>query len=324
MKTIKNHQNSNKSKSVQAHPTALIASSAIGVGTRVWAFTNILEGAVIGIECNICDHVFIENQVVVGDRVTVKCGVQLWDGITLEDDVFVGPNVTFTNDKLPRSGQHLESSLRTVVKKGASLGANSTILPGLTIGSNAMVGAGAVVTRHVPPNAVVIGNPARISGYTSSKSIQNKFSVPSGGTQTPSRTEMGVGNALLIKLPEVLDLRGALSFGEVGGVLPFAPKRYFLVYNVPTEEVRGEHAHKELHQFLICVAGQCSLVVDDGRRRAEATLNHPTRGAYIPPMVWSAQFRYSKDAVLMVLASDTYKEGDYIRNYDEYLELTAR
>ena len=141
------------------HPDSLVETTRIGKGTRIWAFAHILPGAEIGGDCNICDGVFIENDVVVGNRVTVKCGVQLWDGVRLEDDVFVGPNATFTNDLFPRSKRHPVSFPKTVVRRGASIGGNATILPGLTIGMNAMVGAGAVVTRDVPPNAIVVGNP---------------------------------------------------------------------------------------------------------------------------------------------------------------------
>ena len=147
------------------HTHALVESESIGAGTRIWTFSHVLPGARIGADCNICDGVFIENDVVSGDRVTIKCGVQIWDGITLEDDVFVGPNTTFTKDPFPRSRQKPDSFLRTVTRRGASIGANSTILPGLTIGANAMIGAGAVVTSHVPPNVVVVSNPARITGY---------------------------------------------------------------------------------------------------------------------------------------------------------------
>jgi len=144
------------------HPNSDVQSKQIGEGTRIWQYVVILPGAVIGRDVNICSHCFIENQVVVGDRVTVKCGVQLWDGVTLEDDVFVGPNATFTNDLNPRSRNTLAKLLPTLVKKGASIGANATILPGLTIGEGAMVGAGAVVTKDVPPRTLVVGNPARI------------------------------------------------------------------------------------------------------------------------------------------------------------------
>ena len=144
------------------HPSSDVQSKQIGEGTRVWQYVVILPGAVIGRDGNICSHCFIENQVVVGDRVTVKCGVQLWDGVTLEDDVFVGPNATFTNDREPRSRNASATLLPTLVKKGASIGANATILPGLTIGEGSMVGAGAVVTKDVPPRTLVVGNPARI------------------------------------------------------------------------------------------------------------------------------------------------------------------
>src|SRR5512144_261839 len=125
------------------HPQGLCESKTIGAKTRVWAFAHVLPGARIGSDCNICDHVFIENDVVVGDRVTLKCGVQLWDACRIEDDVFVGPNATFTNDRLPRSKQHPKTFATTRVARGASIGANATILPGLTIGANAMIGAGA-------------------------------------------------------------------------------------------------------------------------------------------------------------------------------------
>ena len=130
------------------HDKALIDDNvSIGEETRVWGFSHILETAKIGSQCNICEHVFIEGNVVVGNRVTVKCGVQLWDGITIEDDVFIGPNATFTNDKFPRSKDYPDQFERTIVKKGASIGANSTILSGLVIGNNAMIGAGAVAPR---------------------------------------------------------------------------------------------------------------------------------------------------------------------------------
>jgi acetyltransferase-like isoleucine patch superfamily enzyme len=144
------------------HKSAEVLSKAIGANTHVWQFAVILPQAQIGADCNICAHVFIENDVVVGDRVTVKSGVQLWDGLRIESDVFIGPNVTFTNDLFPRSKRYPAAFPVTTVKAGASIGAGAVVLPGITIGCRAMVGAGAVVTKSVPDGAVVVGNPARI------------------------------------------------------------------------------------------------------------------------------------------------------------------
>lgn len=301
------------------HPQAIVETKAIGKGTRVWAFAHILPGAVIGSECNICDHVFIENKVTMGDRVTIKCGVQLWDGVILEDDVFVGPNATFTNDPFPRSRQYPAEFPKTHVRKGASIGANATILPGLTIGQNAMVGAGAVVTRDVPPNAIVVGNPARITGYVDTP-LQPSASLGREGVAPDLRVKA----ARLIRLPLVEDLRGKLSFGEIEQHLPFTPKRYFLVFDVPSQEVRGEHAHKTLHEFLVCVKGSVSVALDDGQSRDEIKLDSPNLGLHIPPMAWRVHYKYSSDAMLLVLASDVYRADDYIRDYDEFLSFLGQ
>lgn len=147
------------------HPLAEVQTQMIGANTRVWQFAVILEGAVLGEECNINCHTFIENDVLIGDRVTIKSGVYLWDGLVIEDDVFIGPNVTFTNDKYPRSKQYPEEFQKTVIKKGASIGAGAIILGGITIGEKAMVAAGALVTKDVPPNTLVVGCPARVVKY---------------------------------------------------------------------------------------------------------------------------------------------------------------
>jgi len=138
-----------------------VQSESIGLGTSIWQFCVVLPEAQIGNECNICSHCFIENDVIVGDRVTVKCGVQLWDGLRIENDVFIGPNVTFTNDMQPRSKQYPEVFYQTIIREGASIGANATILPGIEIGQGAMVGAGAVVTKSVAAGLTVVGNPAK-------------------------------------------------------------------------------------------------------------------------------------------------------------------
>ena len=154
------------------HDFALLESQHIGAGTRIWAHAHILQGARIGTNCNICDQTFIENDVVIGDRVTVKSGVHIWDGVYIEDDVFIGPGVSFTNDRFPRSRQYPEALMAIRICRKASIGANATLLPGITIGENAMVGAGAVVTKDVPPNAVVYGNPARIHRYVGENDVE--------------------------------------------------------------------------------------------------------------------------------------------------------
>jgi acetyltransferase-like isoleucine patch superfamily enzyme/dTDP-4-dehydrorhamnose 3,5-epimerase-like enzyme len=305
------------------HPAAIVETEAIGEGTRVWAFAHILPGARVGAGCNICDHTFLENEVVVGDRVTIKCGVQVWDGVTLEDDVFVGPNATFTNDPFPRSGQRQAAVSRTLVRRGASIGANATILPGVTIGERALVGAGSVVTRDVPGDAIVSGNPARIVGY-----VGAERAVPDPGQHPAAREEAGVRpsrvrGVALHHLPLVEDLRGFLSFGEAGPHVPFDIRRYFLVFDVQSQHIRGEHAHRESQQFLVCVHGSCRCVVDDGRTREEYLLNHPRLGLYVPNMCWCVQYGYSADAVLLVLASHPYDPADYIRDYAEFLRAVA-
>ena len=149
--------------SVFIHKSADVQTSAIGDGTRVWQNAVILKGAQIGTDCNICAHTFIENDVIVGNNVTLKCGVYLWDGIRVEDDVFIGPNASFCNDLYPRSGVHDERRqlLKTVIKRGASIGTGVVILPGVTIGENAIIGAGSVVVQDVPDGQKVVGNPAR-------------------------------------------------------------------------------------------------------------------------------------------------------------------
>jgi acetyltransferase-like isoleucine patch superfamily enzyme len=161
--------NSKSSNSANIHPLSDVQTKNIGQNTKVWQFCVILENAVIGDNCNINFNVFIENDVVIGNNVTIKPGVQIWDGITIEDNVFIGPNVTFTNDIVPRSKQYPEQFEKTILMKGASIGANSTILSGISIGKYALIGAGSVVTKDIPSYQLWYGNPAKHKGYVTAK-----------------------------------------------------------------------------------------------------------------------------------------------------------
>jgi UDP-2-acetamido-3-amino-2,3-dideoxy-glucuronate N-acetyltransferase len=312
-----------KIKNLQIHPLSDVQSTTIGAGTRIWQYCIIFPKAKIGSDCNICAHVLVENDVIIGDNVTVKSGVQLWDGLRVGNGVFIGPNVTFTNDKSPRSGNYPDQFLQILIEEGASLGANATILPGVSIGSGAMIGAGAVVTKNVPPYAIVVGNPGVIVGYVGTAlSDHEKKQMPS--SMGPADViNLGVGGSCLYNLPYVSDTRGGLSVAQYEKHLPFVVKRCFWVFDVPSREVRGEHAHKALDQYLICVKGSVSVVLDDGDSRTEITLDRPNLGLHIPPLVWGIQYKYSSDAVLLVLASDAYDSSDYLRNYEEFLFYIA-
>jgi dTDP-4-dehydrorhamnose 3,5-epimerase-like enzyme len=205
------------------------------------------------------------------------------------------------------------------VCRAASIGANATLLPGVRIGEKAMVGAGAVVTRDVPPNAIVMGNPARITGY-----VETTLK-PSVRSVAPTRAEESrVRGVRLIHLRHVEDMRGDLCITEWHRDLPFVPRRVFVVYNVPSARVRGEHAHKECHQCLVCMQGSVSVVVDDGDNREEHVLDQPWVGLYLPPRIWGIQYKYSRDALLMVFASHEYDAADYIREYEEFLRLVGK
>ncbi len=304
---------------LQIHPLSDVQSSAIGDGTRIWQYCVVFPNAKIGKNCNICAQVLIENDVIIGDNVTIKSGVQLWDGVRIGDSVFIGPNVAFTNDDFPRSQKYPDLFLKTKISDGASVGANATILPGLTIGEGAMVGAGAVVTRNVPPYAIVTGNPAVISGYVGVNRAKPNLLNYESINLTEGRNYLGVGSCVLYKLPLIPDMRGNLSFAEYEKQIPFIPKRCFWVFNVPSREVRGEHAHKKLHQYLVCVKGSVNIVLDDGKDKLEVVLDKPDLGLHIPPKVWGIQYKYSEDAVLLVLASEEYATEDYLRNYEDFI-----
>lgn len=312
---------------ISVHAHALCETEMVGEGTRIWAFAHLLPGAQIGQRCNICDHVFIENDVVIGNDVTIKCGVQLWDGIRLGNDVFVGPNATFTNDRFPRSKRYPDRFLQTIIEDGASIGANATILPGIRVATGAMVGAGAVVTRDVPPHATVVGNPAVIVGYRNGARLQAGRTSTAATSELPgeigTRRELQVRGCWIERLPHYTDMRGSLTPLETGKGLPFEPQRVFLVHGVPSNHVRGEHAHHRCEQLLVAAHGALSVVVDDGVVREEVLLDDPSIGLYLAPMIWGVQYKFGKDTVLMVAASAAYDASDYIRDYSEFRRLAT-
>jgi len=292
------------------HSTALVESERVGANCRIDAFSWVQAGAQVGDAVELGTHCVIEPGAVLGARVRLGGGVRLGPGMVLEEDVRVGAGVGFVR------APHGPTSTR--LRHGAEVGENATLAAGVTLGAGCCVLPGAVVTRDVPPNAIVAGHPAHITGY------RDALSPPSAAitaSQTEALPTLKVGAAKLIRLPKVVDLRGALSFGETGAQLPFTPERFFVVYDVPTMEVRGEHAHHACHQFLVCVKGSCAIVVDDGQQRDEVVMDSARIGLHLPPRVWGIQYRFSPDAVLLVLASDRYSAADYIRNYDEFLAL---
>lgn len=248
--------------------------------------------------------------------VVIKPGAFIEPGAILHENVIIGPNaVVLVRDETTGIVAH------TIIKTGASIGANSTILPGVTVGEKAFVKPGAVVTRSIPPLAIVEGNPAIITGYLSTHTDITKEYSKTDEFEQSGVMYSKVGGVTFHKLKFVSDLRGNLSVGEFEREVPFMPKRYFLVLDVPTAETRGEHAHRKCEQFLIGIKGSCCVVADNGHVREEFILDAPYKGLYLPPMVWGIQYKYSKEAILLVFASQYYDPGDYIRDYSEFLLL---
>lgn len=230
----------------------------------------------------------------------------------LDPGVSIGARVVFAGDGI---------SIRANVRIDAAC----VIGEGVTVGQGAWVRAGSVVLSSVPPNAIVEGNPAHVVGYNdrTEKGIRpdpRHIDVRSfDHLQCPARVPLGVGDSVLYLMRRITDARGALTVGEVPAEVPFSPARYFAVFDVPSVELRGEHAHKRCQQFLICLNGSCRVLLDDGGHRCEVTLDRPDRGVFMPEMIWGTQYRFSSDAVLLVFASRPYDAADYLRTYDEFI-----
>ena len=244
--------------------------------------------------------------------VSVGPGAFIAPRVELAPDVEIGPNaVILAHDE--------GAGPPTVIQRGAIVGANATILPGVTVGMEARVQPGAVATRSVPARAIAEGNPALIVGYV------DTGPTPTRALDTPTSpatdTVFRVRGARLRRLRTASDMRGKLVVAEVGQDIPFQPARCFLVHDVPNAETRGEHAHRHCHQLLIAVTGSVRVVVDDGDVREEFLLDSPSIGLLLPAMTWGVQYGHSPGAVVLVLASEHYDPTDYIRDYQEFLDL---
>ncbi len=243
--------------------------------------------------------------------VVIKSGAYLPAGLIIEAGCHIGPNVAFID------------GAATTVKRGVWIGANATLHAGITIAARAIVRPGSVVARSVPPGAIVEGNPACIVGYVDASRGPAAALPPPAQARGAAVQTTPVRGVTLHHFAVIPDLRGNLIAGEFERQIPFLPRRYFLVYGVPSREVRGEHAHRACHQFLVCLQGRCAVVADDGRHKTEVLLDAPQRGLYLPPMTWGIQYQYSADAMLLVFASHPYDAADYIREYDEFLAAIA-
>lgn len=239
------------------------------------------------------------------------------EGTLIEDGVIIGARAVLAGDGI-------------IVRQDARIGAAAVIAEGVTIGQGAWVRPGAVVLRSIPPNSIVEGNPAQVVGYVgrsgreSAKAPRHVDINNVGDISRPNCVPLEVGDSALYLMRRVTDARGALTVGEVPSELPFAPARYFAVFDVPTVELRGEHAHKRCQQFLICLHGSCRVLLDNGEDRCEVTLDRPDMGVFMPEMIWGTQYRYSPDAVLLVFASHPYDAEDYLRTYDDFLAERER
>lgn len=290
-----------------------ISLANIGEATVVSPFVLFAESITIGDNCYVGPHCVFERNIKIANNVSVGSGVHFCSDVRVNDSVSIGSNVSFTK------GVSIKEDTLTIVEVGAVIGDGAIIYDGVSIGQYASVSPGALISRSVPPYAIVEGNPARIVGYV------NAANTPTSEPTLKNHEgpyESIVDGVYLYSFPLISDIRGSLTVGEFERSIPFLVKRYFMVFDVPSAETRGEHAHHQCHQFLICAKGSISVVADDGKNREEFVLDRPELGLYLPPMTWGIQYKYSSDAVLLVFASEHYDAKDYIRSYDEFLALT--
>lgn len=299
------------------HPDvhSVCLSDQVGAGTRIESFVHIAAGVTIGTDCLIGSRTMIDSGVSLGNRVILEGGSHLFTGLLIEDDVYIGTNATFAKARVTREAAQSPGS-SILLRQHCNIGANATLCPGVTIGEYAIVDAGAVVTQSVQPYAIVSGNPAQVVGFANTAESTNTRTNAASPTHIIESKVSGVRG---YHLPFISDPRGNLTVGEFERTLPFIPKRYFITFDVPSAKLRGEHAHKQCEQFLVCVRGSCAVVVDDGTHREEFLLDRPTFGVHVPAMIWATEYKHSPDSTLMVFTSDYYDPDDYIRDYQEFL-----
>ncbi|WP_038168399.1 WxcM-like domain-containing protein [Verrucomicrobium sp. BvORR106] len=304
---------------IKLHPDARCHSLEVGEGAELEAFAFVESGARVGRDCFIGAHTYLEHGVSLGDKVTVEGGTRFYAGLVVEDDVHVGRNATLARAHHGGATPTAQTTPSILLRQGCQIGANATICPGVTVGAHAIVDAGAVVTHSVQHYAIVSGNPAHVVGFVNAK---EPVSTGKGNInpQEVGVTVSRVRGVTAYDIPYISDPRGNLTVGEFERTLPFQPKRYFMTFDVPSAKLRGEHAHRTCHQFLICMHGSCALVVDDGVNREEYLLDRPTFGIYVPPMIWATEYKHTSDSALLVFASEYYDAGDYIRDYHQYLK----
>lgn len=300
------------SEAASIHPAAICASPHLGPGCVIGPLSFIAASARLGARVRVGSHATLPDDLVLGDDCQVGDGARLSPGLEAEPEVRIGANAVF----LP--GAEREPGVR--LGPGATIGANATVHAGVCVGRGAVVEDGAVVRRDVQPYAIVSGNPAVVVGFAGADTLPPVSERPALPEVFPSKVR-GVST---YRLPVIFDPRGSLSVGEFEKTLPFRPRRFFMTFDVPSAHVRGEHAHRECHQFLLCVRGACSVVVDDGAHREEYRLDSPVYGVHVPPMVWAAEYKHSADSVLVVFASHHYEPADYIRDYGTFLEEIRR
>jgi UDP-2-acetamido-3-amino-2,3-dideoxy-glucuronate N-acetyltransferase len=278
-------------------------------------FVELSPEAKVGEGCRLGAYCWVPAGVELGDHVEIEGNVILHSGVTIEDGVRIGANVVFDRPK------GMDEAMKTVLRRGCQIGGNATLAAGVMVGVEAVVEAGAVVTTAVQPHAIVAGNPARVIGFKGAVKAGVRGADGVSDPQHAVASTSCVRGVQVVDLPFISDPRGNLTVGEFERAVPFQPKRYFITFDVPNARMRGEHAHRECQQFLVCVRGSCAVVVDDGQQREELLLDRPTRGIYVPPMVWATEYKHSSDSTLMVFASHFYDPDDYIRDYLEFIRM---